>query len=243
MSKKKYWEDVYYSQPTNNELVGNAKLTAEKAAKRGKTLNPVIITGNKIAKSWWGIAWCNNLEKYADYESRLSRGKRYVKLGSVVDLQIDKGKINARVQGSRKTPYKVEIRISPLSEKQMENITAKCGLKVENLNKLVSGDFPAELKDVFIGEDGLFPKPREISFNCSCPDWALMCKHVAAVLYGVGARLDEDPLLFFSLRGIDTNRFVDVVIANRTEMMLENINKPSKRILSDVDLSEVFGVL
>ena len=93
MSKKKYWEDVYYSQPTNNELVGNAKLTAEKAAKRGKTLNPVIITGNKIAKSWWGIAWCNNLEKYADYESRLSRGKRYVKLGSVVDLQIDKGKI------------------------------------------------------------------------------------------------------------------------------------------------------
>ena len=111
------------------------------------------------------------------------------------------------------------------------------------IHKLVSGDFPEELKEIFIDEGGLFPRPKEISFNCSCPDWALMCKHVAATLYGVGARLDEDPLLFFTLRGINTDRFVDVVIANRTEKMLANFDRPSKRILSDIDLSEMFGVV
>lgn len=240
---KRYWEEINFSQPTDRELKENAKATVKKAAKKGKELHPVVITGRQITKSWWGNAWCNNLEKYADFDNRLPRGKRYVKTGAVIDLEITKGKILARVQGTRKTPYKVEIRISPLSEQQIQTITDKCGKKVDNLSKLVSGDFPEELKEVFIGQGGLFPSPKEISFNCSCPDWALMCKHVAAVLYGVGARLDEDPLLFFTLRGIDTNRFVDVVIANRTEMMLANVNKPSKRILSDTSLSDIFGVI
>lgn len=240
---KRYWNEMNFPQPTDRELKENAKATAQKAAKKGKELHPVIITGRQITKSWWGNAWCSNLERYADFDNRLPRGKRYVKTGSVIDLDIEKGKILARVQGTRITPYKVEIRISPLSEQQIQTITDKCGKKVDNLSKLVSGDFPEELKEVFIGQGGLFPSPKEISFNCSCPDWALMCKHVAAVLYGVGARLDEDPLLFFTLRGIDTNRFVDVVIANRTEMMLANVNKPSKRILSDTSLSDIFGVI
>ena len=238
----RYWDTTNYPQPTDEELRSNAKATARKAAKKGKELHPVIITGRSIAKSWWGKAWCDNLEKYADYDTRLPRGRRYVKTGAVVDIQINKGKILARVQGTRKTPYKVEIHISPLSEQQIERITGRCSTKVENLSKLLSGDFPTELKEVFICEDGLFPKSREISFNCSCPDWAIMCKHVAAVLYGVGARLDEDPLLFFSLRGVDTNRFGDVVIANRCETMLENIDRPSKRILKNIDLSEIFGI-
>ena len=240
---KRYWNEMNFPQPTDRELKENAKATAQKAAKKGKELHPVIITGRQITKSWWGNAWCSNLERYADFDNRLPRGKRYVKTGSVIDLDIAKGKILARVQGTRITPYKVEIRISPLSEQQIQTITDKCGKKVDNLSKLVSGDFPEELKEGFIGQGGLFPSPKEISFNCSCPDWALMCKHVAAVLYGVGARLDEDPLLFFTLRGIDTNRFVDVVIANRTEMMLANVNKPSKRILSDTSLSDIFGVI
>jgi uncharacterized Zn finger protein len=240
---KRYWNEMNFPQPTDRELKENAKATAQKAAKKGKELHPVIITGRQITKSWWGNAWCSNLERYADFDNRLPRGKRYVKTGSVIDLDIAKGKILARVQGTRITPYKVEIRISPLSEQQIQTITDKCGKKVDNLSKLVSGDFPEELKEVFIGQGGLFPSPKEISFNCSCPDWALMCKHVAAVLYGVGARLDEDPLLFFTLRGIDTNRFVDVVIANRTEMMLANVNKPSNRILSDTSLSDIFGVI
>lgn len=239
----RYWNEMNYPQPTESELKRNAKMTAQKAASKRQTLHPIVIKSNKIATSWWGKAWCDNLERYADYDTRLPRGRRYVNTGTVVDLQIKKGKIQARVQGTRKTPYKVEIRISPLSERRIEEITEKCGAKVDTLDKLVNGDFPKELKEVFLEKDGLFPKPREISFNCSCPDWAVMCKHVAAVLYGVGARLDEDPLLFFSLRGIDTNRFVDVVISNRVEAMLQNVDQPSERIIPDTKVADLFGVM
>lgn len=243
MARKSYWEPTYYPQPTETQLQYNAAQTAKKAAGKGKQLCPVILTGRTIAKSWWGKAWCENLERYADFETRLSRGQRYVRSGAVVDLQLQKGKILARVQGSRKTPYKVDIHISPLSEERCEQIMDRCSNKVDTLENLLSGTFPESMKDVFLGEGGLFPTPREISFNCSCPDWAVMCKHVAAVLYGVGARLDEDPTLFFSLRGIDTGRFVDVVIANRIETMLSNVNKPSSRIIQDAKLIELFGVL
>lgn len=149
----------------------------------------------------------------------------------------------ARVQGSRKTPYKVEIRISPLSEERCEQIMDRCSDRVDTLENLLSGSFPETMKDVFLGKDGLFPTPKEISFNCSCPDWAVMCKHVAAALYGVGARLDEDPMLFFSLRGIDTGRFVDVVIANRIERMLSNADRPSSRIIPATEVTDLFGVL
>ena len=238
------WYNNYggYTYTSVADLTAKAKKYILDQRKKGVELSPVEIEGRTITKSWWGKAWCDNLERYADYDTRLPRGRRYVKTGAVVDIQINKGKILARVQGTRKTPYKVEIRISPLSEQQIERITGRCGTKVEKLSKLLSGDFPTELKEVFIGEDGLFPKSHEISFNCSCPDWAIMCKHVAAVLYGVGARLDEAPLLFFSLRGVDTDRFVDVVITNRCETMLENIDRPSKRILKNIDLSDVFGI-
>ena len=132
-----------------------------------------------------------------------------MRTGTVIDLKIQKGKIIARVQGTRKTPYRVEIRISPLTEQKCEAILDRCG-KIETLERLLSGDFPDEMKELFQGEDGLFPQPSEISFQCSCPDWALMCKHVAAALYGVGARLDMNPALFFELRGIEIGRFVDV---------------------------------
>ena len=212
------------------------------AEKKGKVLKPVVIQGRSIANSWWGQAWCANLERYADFESRLERGKRYVKTGAVIDLKIGKGKILAKVQGSRKTPYKAEIRISPLSEERCQEIIGQCGQRVENLEKLLAGDFPVELKELFTERDGLFPSPREISFSCSCPDWALMCKHVAAALYGIGARLDENPSLFFELRGIEVGRFIDVAIANRVEVMLKNAGRKSARMIRDEDVLELFGV-
>ena len=243
MAKKKYWDETFYPQPTEAVLKRNAANTAKKAEKKGQTLNPVIITGRKIAKSWWGQAWCQNLERYADYDTRLGRGQRYVRTGAVVDLQIQKGKIAAKVQGSRRVPYKVEIRISPLSQERCDDVMERCGQRVDTMENLANGSFPAELKDVFLSEDGLFPEPREISFNCSCPDWAMMCKHVAAALYGVGARLDDDPLLFFTLRGIDTNRFVDTVIANRVESMLEHADSRSDRIMDADGWEDLFGVL
>ena len=228
----RYWNEMNYPQPTEEELKENAKNTRKKAAAKGQTLHPIVIKSRQIANSWWGKAWCQNLERYADFDTRLPRGRRYVRTGAVIDLQIKKGKIQARV-----------IRISPLSERRIEEITGKCETRVETLDQLVNGDFPKELKDVFLEDGGLFPEPREISFSCSCPDWAVMCKHVAASLYGVGARLDEEPLLFFSLRGVDTNKFVDVVISSRVESMLANVDKPSDRIIRDTRLEDLFGVL
>lgn len=237
-----YWDKGTYSQPTTSELKRKSEASRKSAEKKGKTLEPVVLQSRTIARSWWGKAWCANLERYADFESRLDRGKRYVRTGAVIDLKIDKGKLSARVQGSRKTPYKVEIRISPLSEERCQEIIASCGRKVENLEKLLAGDFPKELKELFTQENGLFPTPREISFACSCPDWALMCKHVAAALYGVGARLDQDPSLFFTLRGIEVGRFIDVAIANRVELMLQNAARPSSRIIAPGAVRELFGV-
>ena len=242
----RYWETGYYSQPTEKEIKSRANATKKKESAKGKMLAPVTVTGRNIVKSWWGKAWCNNLERYADYDSRLDRGKRYVRSNAIVDLQIEKGRIFARVQGTRKIPYKVEIRISPLSEERCQNIIERCSTKLENVERLIQGDFPEDMKLLFEGTGGLFPEPKEISFQCSCPDWALMCKHVAAALYGVGVRLDEQPLLFFELRGIDFNRFIDVTLANKVESMLKYAEQPkSTRVIEDseIDLTKLFGVL
>lgn len=239
-----YWNIGDFRQPTEAEIRSRASETRKKDKKKGKEPSPILIKGRTIAKNWWGKAWCDNLERYADYENRIDRGKRYVRSGAIVDLQIEKGKVLARVQGRRKVPYKVEIRISPLSEEKCQNIIEKCTTKLENVEQLMEGNFPPEMQALFEGKEGLFPSPREISFNCSCPDWALMCKHVAAVLYGIGARFDETPLLFFELRGIDFNRFIDVTLANKVERMLKNAENPrSTRIMGEERLTELFGVL
>lgn len=242
---KNYWDDgELYSQPSESLLRRNASDSLKKQKMKGKAMHPILISGRKIARSWWGNAWCENLEGYADYASRLERGKRYVRTGTVVDLQIEKGKIQARVQGRRKAPYKIEIRISPLDQMHCQQIMTRCTEKVENIEELLAGNFPLSMKELFTGEGGLSPKPSEISFNCSCPGWALMCKHVAAALYGVGARLDEDPSLFFELRGIDMDRFLTVALDNRVELMLENATRKSPRIIEDTAaLSSLFGVL
>ena len=240
----RYWNDRNeYSQPDAAQLKRNSKSSIHTAKAKGKVLEPVVIQGRAIAKNWWGKAWCDNLERYADFESRLDRGKRYVRTGAVIDLKIQKGKIRARVQGRRKSPYKVEIRISPLSEEKCQRIIEQCGRKLENVEKLMNGDFPEEMKELFQSSDGLFPAPQEISFTCSCPDWALMCKHVAAALYGVGARLDEKPLMFFELRGIDVDRFIDVTLASKVEAMLQNVDQRTERMLDEDSVRGLFGVL
>lgn len=240
----KYWDVGDFRQPTQSEIRSRASATRKKEKKKGRELEPVEIIGRTIAKSWWGQAWCNNLERYADFSNRIERGKRYVRSGAIVDLKIEKGRVMARVQGTRKIPYKVEIRISPLSEEKCQHIIRSCTTKLENVEKLIEGNFPEKMKNLFEGEGGLFPSPNEISFNCSCPDWALMCKHVAAALYGIGARFDDQPLMFFELRGIDFNRFIDVTLANKVEVMLSNAKEPrSDRIIHTDNVTGLFGIL
>ena len=224
-------------------LKKKADASSEKARKKGIVYEPVIIEGRQIAKTWWGSAWCENLERYADYENRIDRGKRYVRNGSVIDLKIETGKVTAKVQGRRPSPYKITIKISRLQEAKIDAIMERCGKKLENLESLLKGEFPDEMKEIFMEKGGLFPSPNEINFDCSCPDWASMCKHVAAVLYGIGARFDKNPLLFFELRGIDVERFIDVTLQNRVESMLANVENRTSRMMDDADLSKIFGVL
>jgi uncharacterized Zn finger protein len=188
--------------PVAQRLAGGRRKLAKLAKKRGRPVAPVKIEGRAIAKTFWGKAWCRNLERYSDYENRLPRGRTYVRNGSVLDLHIAEGKVEAHVAGSEL--YTVTIALGRLAAPRWKKIIASCAGKIGSLIGLLRGELSAGvLAALTDAKTGLFPEPREITLRCSCPDGATMCKHVAAVLYGVGARLDERPELFFLLRQVD----------------------------------------
>ncbi len=233
----------YYEYKPVQRIKEDAEKALVKLKKKNPNISPVIIEGKKIAQTWWGISWNENLERYADYASRITRGRAYVKNGMVLDLQISSGVIHALVAGSRKTPYKVTIKIDKLSDKTWNDIMKLCANKIGSLSELLDGKFPKELADVFFKQnEGLFPSPKEIHIDCSCPDWAYMCKHVAATLYAVGARLDNDPLLFFTLRDIKFETFLKKSADEKVDNMLKNAGKKSKRIMDDADINGLFGI-
>lgn len=215
----------------------------EKLKKKNPAINPVIINGTKVANTWWGIAWNKNLESYADYANRIGRGRSYVRNGFVLDLSIETGVITALVQGSGRSPYKVQITIAPLSKQKWEDITKICSHSIASMEELAAGKFPKKLETLFTQKDsGLFPTPKEIRFDCSCPDWADMCKHVAAALYGVGARLDQDPFLFFKLRDINFESLLKKSIEEKMHSMLKNADKKSARVMDEADVEELFNI-
>jgi uncharacterized Zn finger protein len=215
----------------------------EKLKKKNLNLAPVVIEGKNIANTWWGKAWNKNLENYADYSNRISRGRSYVRNGAVLDLKIETGVVKALVQGSEKKPYDIVIEIVPLSNEKWDSIINLCNHKIDNLAELVEGKFPKELEEIFtLKGKGLFPTEKEIKFSCSCYDWANMCKHVTAVLYGIGARFDEDPTLFFKLRNIDFEVLLKKTIEQKMQSLLENSDKKSNRVLDDKDVFGLFGV-
>ena len=167
-----------------------------KLAKKGSPVSPVIVDGRAIAKTFWGKAWCENLERYSDYANRLPRGRTYVRNGSVIDLQISPGEIKALVSGS--SIYKVTVKVAPVSKARWQAICTDCAGAIDSLIELLQGRFSKGVMErVCRQKTGLFPSPSEITLSCSCPDWAGMCKHVAAVLYGIGARIDQQPELPF----------------------------------------------
>ena len=213
-----------------------------KLRKKNPDIKPVVIDG-KLARTWWAQAWNRNLESYADYSNRIGRGRSYVKSGAVLDLTIAPGEVRALVQGSRAKPYDVAVIIDPLEKQRWETITQRCSRKITNLEDLASGKFPTELVELFTDKgDGLFPSPKEIKFSCSCPDWATMCKHVAAVLYGIGARFDEDPTLFFLLRDIEFTELLRKSVEEKMNRMLKNAGTVTTRTLTDANILELFGV-
>jgi uncharacterized Zn finger protein len=235
-----FWGYAPYVPVAEKKAKAAKKLAA---LKKKRDVSPVILQGSTLARTWWGKAWNRNLERYADYSNRIERGRSYVRHGAVLDLRIDAGEIKALVQGSRATPYTVVIDIKKLSRNTWERITSECAGMLESLPELLSGNFPKPLGEIFMQQNaGLFPAPKEIAFECSCPDWAGMCKHVAATLYGVGARLDQAPALFFALRGVDTADLVSRTVAAKAENLLEKAARKSSRVIADADLSHVFGI-
>jgi uncharacterized Zn finger protein len=175
--------------------------------KQGHSVAPVAVEGRKIAKSFWGSSWCSNLEQYSDFASRLPRGRSYVCNGCIVDLQIAKGKIAAKVSGSEL--YDVAITIAPVAAKRWRAICLDCSGSIDSLVELLQGRLAKGVMDrVCRKGDGLFPAPHEIKLSCSCPDWADMCKHVAAVLYGIGVRFDQNPELLFRLHEVDEQELI-----------------------------------
>lgn len=236
--------DYYLEYVTKAERAKMAQNTIEKLKKKGiAELTPVTISGRQLARTWWGKAWNDNLKRYSDYSSRMGRGSSYVRNGAVLDLKIEQGTIKAVVQGSVRTPYEVEVDISPLLPEVWEKIRIAGEGKIESLQELIDGKFPPGLSELFTAQgSGLFPTPKEITFKCSCPDRAVMCKHVAAVLYGIGARLDENPTLFFTLRAVDVHNLISKAIQSKTQNMLSKSGAKSRRILEDADIGAMFGV-
>ena len=223
----------------------------QKLSKKGVQIKPVVVKGTKIAKTFWGAAWCNHLESFSDYENRLPRGRTYVRNGSVCHLDIRSGAVEAMVSGS--TMYTVNISIKPLSVRSWEALKRKCSGRIASLLELLQGRLSEHVMSVVTDRDGgLFPLPREIEMHCSCPDWAVMCKHVAAVLYGVGARLDEEPELLFLLRGVDHEELISAeleAVENAGTVGIRGgagtSSKPggrSRRRISADSISEVFDI-
>ena len=188
-----------------------AEKEAARRAKKGQPVSPVRIEGRTIASTFWGQAWCTNLESYSDFANRLPRGRSYVRNGSVVDLQIDKGRIKALVSGSEL--YEIQIDIAALPKQAWLALKKQCAGKIGTLVERLQGKLSKAVMETVTDRDrGLFPKPKEIKMRCSCPDYAGMCKHVAATMYGVGNRLDSSPELLFVLRGVDHMELIDQAI-------------------------------
>jgi uncharacterized Zn finger protein len=236
----------YWRFPRSKSVAEKKADAAAKLKQLKKTMpniKPVVIEGKALAKTWWGKSWNNNLERYADYENRIERGRSYVRHGAVLDLQISPGKVRALVQGSDTEPYEVLIGIKDIPKTHWKKIQQQCKGQLKSLQDLLAGTFPQPLADIFFNQkNGLFPGPKSISFDCSCPDWASMCKHVAAVLYGIGARFDEDPSLFFKLRGVNTEDLISRAVADTADNLLAKTKKKSAKVIDDADLSNIFGI-
>jgi uncharacterized Zn finger protein len=214
------------------------KRAVARMRKQGQSLSPVTASRGAIAKSFWGKAWCRNLERYSDYSNRLPRGRTYLRNGSVIDLRISPGVVSAQVMGS--SLYLITVRIAEVAGAHWQAIARDCARSIDTLVELLQGQLSTSVMErITRHETGLFPSPREISFSCSCPDSAAMCKHIAATLYGIGARLDAEPELLFGLRKVDAKELI--ARAGETGVPVQKL-PGAGRILDSSKLADVFGI-
>jgi hypothetical protein len=215
-----------------------AEREMQRLRKKGHPVSPVVLKSRSIATTFWGKAWCDNLERYSDFSNRLPRGRTYVRNGSVLDLQIAPGEVSALVSGT--DIYRVAVRVAPVPKARWRSICADCAGAIDSLVELLQGRFSRGVMERICREKtGLFPAPAEIQLSCSCPDWATMCKHVAAVLYGTGSRLDERPELLFKLRKVDEK---DLIAKAGQGIPLSKKGPSGDRVLAEDGLSELFGI-
>lgn len=237
----RYYDDWQPYVPVGERIAYAQKYAMQWAKKSGTTVQPVSISGRVIAKKFWGKSWCEHMESLGDYANRLPRGRAYARNGSICHLAIEKGEIMAIVAGS--SPYVVDIEIAPVDSKRWEKIKKQCSGKIGTLLELLQGKLSDEVMRVVTDRSsGLFPRPKEMQYSCSCPDSARMCKHIAAVFYGIGARLDEEPELLFALRGVDQRELIASTAL--TEDLIGGKGKKStrRRTLSSDAMENVFGV-
>ena len=210
----------------------------DKCRKKGHAVSPVMIKGRTIVNTFWGKAWCDNLERYSNFANRLPRGRTYVRNGSVIDLQISSGEIKALVRGSE--IYEVAVKVAPVTKARWRSICKDCAGAIDSLIELLQGRLSTGVMERICQQNaGLFPSPKEIKLSCSCPDWAEMCKHVAAVLYGIGARLDKQPELLFRLHGVDEK---ELIVHADAVLPLAKKGPAAAKVLGSKDLSELFGL-
>lgn len=237
------WGDYprYPKQPTVASRRAKAEKAAARLQKQQPGVEPVVIEGRTIARTFWGKAWCSNLEAYHDYASRLPRGRSYVINRAVIDLTIQPGLIEAQVQGTRR--YDVSIAIKPLPAQHWRAFKNGALGKVSSAIALLRGELPDDVLHAIVDKKGgLFPRPDEITLQCSCPDWASMCKHVAATLYGVGNRLDSKPELLFTLREVDPTELVAQVTASAARDGGLVSADPNLATVAADELGDIFGI-
>lgn len=206
----------------------------------------IIIDGKLISKSWWGQKWCKNIESYQNISSRLERGRTYIRSNRIKSLDVSYNKVCAKVKGSADNVYSVIIDIDSVKEKQYNFVVEKCNNSITDIEALLTGKFSVEFQDLFSNNEfGLFPKIDEIHYSCDCMDFQTnnhVCKHIAATLYGIGNKLDDNPIIFFMLRGIDIDQFASKVLKHEREYVWKNINENTERQVSDEDIEKLFGI-
>jgi len=196
-----YYSDYYFPPSRPLEAEGGIKARS----KRGD-----------FAKNWWATRWITAMERLMD-KGRLGRGRSYARKGQVLSIEETKGGVTARVQGSRRTPYKISIQVKALSDAQWEKVIDALTGQALFTAQLLAGEMPQDIEEAFAAAGvSLFPdRQGDLTTDCSCPDWANPCKHVAATHYILGEQFDEDPFLLFRLRGRSQEQILEAMRQRR----------------------------
>jgi uncharacterized Zn finger protein len=182
-----------------------------------------------IGSTWWSKRWIGVLESFS-MGTRLTRGRSYARQGQVISIDVQPGIVTAKVQGSQPKPYNIKIRLKPLSDQDWDKVTEAMAAQALFAAKLLAGEMPTNIEEAFHAVNlSLFPTAvQDLVTDCSCPDWANPCKHIAAVYYLLAERFDEDPFLIFKLRGRVKEQIIQTLREKRTQTLPAESASPSE---------------